>query len=428
MIDRKQLINSLPSPTNKDVIIYNVELKELIDENVIENYYQLLPSFLSKKEDYLLLKKQRDEMANSLNKIYLFNNSWSEEDYLIKLGDAKKTYSILFNDTKKMENELSVLKKKIEVINEKIEMQNAKENKQIEQRKNEVKTDIEKNKLKLAELKDKRSFYNNMLERVNRDIENNQDEFEILQEMQKQLETGECTCKYCGRKTGKIKEGTAIFKRFEKNLMGNKKELETLLKEQNKIELEIASYTSEILKVKAVLNNDIQFKKEENHFYLKKSIQILKLEALRDELINNAYEIEKKLKNNPDARKERFIELKKEIEKYEVSLENLKKIKENKIKFQELFDEIEEKKQELIPINKKINQYIEFIKIYFKIYEQKLDDFFGSKYKFKLFEFEDVKLKEILKIEYNGIDYENLPYTRRNEVDRELAMKISIYD
>ena len=83
MIDRKQLINSVPTPTNKDVIIYNVELKELIDENVIENYYQLLPSFLSKKEDYLLLKKQRDEMANSLNKIYLFNNSWSEEDYLI---------------------------------------------------------------------------------------------------------------------------------------------------------------------------------------------------------------------------------------------------------------------------------------------------------------------------------------------------------
>ena len=47
MIDRKQLINSVPTPTNKDVIIYNVELKELIDENVIENYYQLLPSFLS---------------------------------------------------------------------------------------------------------------------------------------------------------------------------------------------------------------------------------------------------------------------------------------------------------------------------------------------------------------------------------------------
>ena len=145
-------------------------------------------------------------------------------------------------------------------------------------------------------------------------------------------------------------------------------------------------------------------------------------------MINNAYEIEKKLKDNPDAKKERFIKLKKEMEKYEISLENLKKIKENKIKFQELFDEIEEKKQELIPINKKINQYIEFIKIYFKIYEQKLDDFFGSKYKFKLFEFEDVKLKEILKIKYNGIDYENLPYTRRNEVDRELAMKISIYD
>ena len=146
MIDRKQLINSVPTPTNKDVIIYNVELKELIDENVIENYYQLLPSYLSKKEDYLLSKKQRDEMANSLNKIYLFNNSWSEEDYLMKLGDAKKTYSILFNDTKKMENELSVLKKKNEVINEKIEIQNAKENKQKEKRKKKEKTNIEKNK------------------------------------------------------------------------------------------------------------------------------------------------------------------------------------------------------------------------------------------------------------------------------------------
>ena len=48
MIDRKQLINSVPTPTNKDVIIYNVELKELIDENVIEKKKKGRLSFIKK--------------------------------------------------------------------------------------------------------------------------------------------------------------------------------------------------------------------------------------------------------------------------------------------------------------------------------------------------------------------------------------------
>ena len=49
-MNRKQLINSIPKPENKDVIVYDMSLSDLIDKDVFKEYNELLPIFLMKQE------------------------------------------------------------------------------------------------------------------------------------------------------------------------------------------------------------------------------------------------------------------------------------------------------------------------------------------------------------------------------------------
>ena len=85
-------------------------------------------------------------------------------------------------------------------------------------------------------------------------------------------------------------EDSKLYSRLTKNFEKNKLQLEKLLANKNSMETEIAYLENEIKKIKIELNNDIEFKKQNHNLYTKKSIEILKLEALRDEMINNVVE------------------------------------------------------------------------------------------------------------------------------------------
>ena len=427
MLSREQLIKFIPKPKNEDVIIYNTELKDLIDVNVFEEYEKVIYDFLNKKREYLLIKEKIKEVEDFINNMYLYNPSWTKEDYLIKLKNDKKTYSILFNEIKKKENNIAILQKKLKVMNEKIQMQEQKENKEINNRKENINNNIEKDKNLLLTLKEKVSFYNLQLEILENSISNNQKEFNDLVETEQDLKIGKCKCKLCGSLIKVYSENSLIFKRLKKNLTENKKQLEKLLNKKESVDREIAFYESEISKVKTRLNNNIQFKKENNNFYTKKSLDILKLEALRDEIINNMSNLEKELKNKPQTKSDSYIDLKNRIEKYELSLENLKKS-------DELRNNIDGdiKKYKALKINLKdsydlLKKYKEFISIYYKIYEKKANEYLGDGFKFKLYEFDDVILKEYFEIKYNNIEYSQLDKVSKEKVDQIFAEKISIF-
>ena len=201
-----------------------------------------------------------------------------------------------------------------------------------------------------------------------------------------------------------------------------------MITKKKKIELEISYYEKERSKVKNELSNNIEFRKG-NNLYTKKSLEILKLEALRDELLNNMSEYKKRLTSHSALKSDRYKELKDNIDKCELSLENLKKIHQIKNEMQDLVDTYKESKENLIQTFNTIKKYVEYLSIYFKIYEQKLNEFFGKDYKFKLASFDDnMEIKEILKIQYKGIDYLDLSEKEKNEVDEALALKISLFD
>ena len=109
-MNRKQLINFIPKPENKDVIIYDLSLSDLIDKDVFKEYSEILPVFLRKEEEYLMLESKVKEYQNSIDNVYLVKKDWTKEDYLQALHNNKKTYSTLYNDIKKIIFSLGLVK------------------------------------------------------------------------------------------------------------------------------------------------------------------------------------------------------------------------------------------------------------------------------------------------------------------------------
>lgn len=431
MINRKDLINFVPKPKNSDVIIYDITLTDLIDVDVFYEYNKLLPNYLDVKNRYKTLKEKLDQSIKEIDNMYLYNSSWGEKDYLLKLSDAKKVYSKLFGDVKKIENNITSLEKQITVANQKIELQKAKEKNLIENSKKNVDERIEKNNQLLEQYRIKRNYFLDLLKRINKNIKENEEEFSILVDMQSHLQDKTFVCKYCGSKiniTTENIENSHIYKRLANNIMDNKTELTNLLARQNEIKANKDQYDKEMKRIQAELTNDISLKSQDNVFYTKKSQEILKLEGFRDEMINNIDELKKQLKTKSETNTDKYLSLKKEIERYEISLDNLSKIKQLKFKNSDLITNIDKLKKELLPMHEKIEKYISFISIYFKIYEQKLTEFLGEDYKFNLFSFEDDSLKEILKITYKGLNYSDLSITEMENIDKYIYSKIQTFD
>lgn len=428
MHNRDIFINSIPKPKNEDVILYDTSLKDLIGIDVYEEYYKLYPLFESKKNQYLFLKKKIEEYNKFVDNVYLLNHSWTEMDYLENLKNLKKTYSTVFNDIKKIETKIEVSQKKIKNIDDKIQIQTSKENKEIEKKKTTLYEDIEKDREKLNYLKLNLNNYKQSLSNVNNQINDNEEDFKLLSAMQEQITLGEYKCKYCGSTVKVHSENSPIFQRLYKNLDKNKTQLEKLLEQKDKLTILINNTKEEINVVKNNFNNNMQFAKENYNFYKKKSPEILKLEGLKMSLIKDVVAAKKQLTNNPRFNSKEFENLKDKINKNQLSLDNLRKIKDTR---SQLTDDMKEYKQLESDLKKILNilkKYISFLTIYFKIYEQKANEFCGNNIKFKFFKFEEYKLMEILEITYDGVPYTELPNKKKDELDKFLDEKFFIYN
>lgn len=427
-MNRDILINFIPKPTNKDVIIYDTSLKNLIDVNVMEEYKNLLPIYNLSLQKYLRYKDNIENYEKALNDIYLYKTSWSEEDYLYNLQNLKKTYSNLYNPIKKIENNIDMLQKKIKIVDEKIQIQIAKEEKEINDQKNNIDKKINENVDKLIAIKETYSTLKIESEQLKEKIKENEEDFSILQEILEGIQNGECKCKYCGSKLSNVSENSNFYKRTYKNLEKNKKELEELLERQKKNNEQLNIYETKIKEIKQELKNDSNFKSQDFNFYRKKSVEVLKLEGKKDAMLNEIDKLQKEFDSNSQTKSEKFLELKERIKKYELSLDNLRKIKSMKEKIKQESTEYNNIKNDLTVMKFKMDQYKSFLTIFFKIYEQKAAEFCGKDFRFEIFEFDDYTLIEKFKIYYKSIEYANLNPSTKRKVESILEEKFLFYD
>lgn len=428
-MNREDLINFIPKPSNRDVIVYDTTLMDLIDVDVFEEYKTLLPVFNLCIQQYLGYKHNIENYEKKLDGIYLFKSNWSEEDYLFNLQNEKKTYANLYGPIKKLESNINMLQKKIKIFDDKIQLQIARENKAIEEKKKNIEKRINENVEKLISLKEKMTILKLEKTKIEELLNDNQEEFNYLQNLVLQMEEGTCQCKYCGSKMKNISPNSHFYKRTFKNIENNKIELEKLLEKKEQNDKQINECTTTMKETKKELNNDINFKEEQFAFYRKKSVEVLKLEGQKDEMSNNIYQLQKELEGNSETKTKQFMEIKNKIEKYELSLENLQKIKEMKKSLQENQDAFLKLKEDIIEMKNKMEKYKKFLNIFFKIYEQKASDFCGKDFQFKIFDFENnYTLIEKFEIYYKTINYKNLSKTSKIQVDKILQEKFLFCD
>lgn len=427
MLKRKDFLNFIPQPTNADVILYDYDLKDLLDVDVLAEYKSEYKNYQKKRERFLILKESFERYKDYINSIYLFRKDWNEEDYLKALQNDKRTYSTLYSEIKKKETAISVLQQKSKSMQDRINIQIAKEEKDLELKKENIDQDIEVNKQKLEYYKNKLSDLKIDESSLQKRIKINEEEFKELQNMDSKLCKGAYKCDLCGHLIRSAGPESRIYTRLVKMLEINKQDLENLAQKKEKIDLDIANCENEIKKAKTNLQNSISFKRESGNFYRKKSIEVLKLEALQDDIINNISILENELKTNPQVREDEFLQLKNRINNCELSLENLKTIKKFKEEKKDEINEYNSLKLELKKIMEKLNKLKNFLKIYFKIYEQKGNEYCLNVIKFKIYNFDDYELKEIFEIYYKDTLYEELPKDLKDEVDKILIDKFQIY-
>lgn len=422
-MDRETIINFIPKPTNNDVIIYDTTLKDLIDVDVFEEYKQLLPIFNLCCQQYKDYKGNIERYEKIINNVYLYKSNWGEEDYLYQLQNEKKTYTNLYGPVKKIESNIEMLQKKVKQIEDKIIIQTQKEEKEIQERKKNVDKRINQNMDKLMSLREVQSTLKIEQEKIIQQLKENEEDFLALQLIVEGIQKGECKCQYCGSKLSNISPNSHFYKKTLKKLDENKIQLEKLQEKKQKNEQELLSYNKTAKEVREEIKNDSNFKSEDFNFYRKKSVEVLKLEGKRDEMLNNISELENELKNHSETKSKQFLELKDKIEKYELSLENLYKMRDIKNKIKNEMEEFNKLKEEILEMKEKMEKYKKFISIFYKIYEQKAAFFCGKEFKFSFFEFEEYTFIEKFKIYYNSIEYENLNNYHKRKVNEILEEK-----
>ena len=423
-MNRDDFIKVIPKPTNEDVILYDISLKDLIDVDVPYEYCKLLPVFKKEKKDFLKMQKDINNYKEIINQTFLYNPSWSKEKYLEELQDNMKTYSTLYGNIKRKEDEIKILQKKIEAINEKIIIQKNAEEKEDEERQQNIDNEIENNKINFKKANDILDTYKSSLKRIEEQIRNVREDLKILNLSERQLNLGIYKCFCCGKEI-ENDESEYITNHIKNNIIKYKENLKTLLEEKEKIKSTIKYYKDELSKIKVELKNNLSFKRNYKRMYIKKSTEILKLEACRNTYFDEIEKVKQSLKDEPYINSKKFLELKNRIEKYNLSLENLRKIKNMKALIGQQMSIYNKKQDEIKEMENLIKKYLSFLNIYYKIYEQKASQFAGPDYKIKLFNIENYEIVKILNIKYKDVDYPMLKKRDKQEVDKNLIKKFS---
>lgn len=423
-MNRENFIKVIPKPTNEDVILYDISLKELIDVDVPNEYLKLFPIFKEAKKDFSKLKEEIDVYKQTINQIFLYNPSWSEETYLQKLQEDMKTYSTLYGNIKRKEDEIKILQKKIEAINEKIAVQKVKEEKEREDKKANINDTIEECKINQRKCKDTIDIYRISFKEIEKQSKNLKSDLKTLKLSKQKILKGEYKCFCCGKEINKNEAGEIINK-IELNIQEKENQLIKISEEKDKLKNTLNYYKDKLSKIKIELKNNINFRSNYKIMYIKKSSEILKLEGMKNELLNKITTLNETFKNEPQINSKKFLELKNRIEKYKISLENLKKIQSMKGNAGKKIKIYEQKKTKIDEMKTTLNKYLSFLNIYYKIYEQKASQYAGPDYKIKLFEIKNCEIIEILNIQYKGVEYFELSKKNKQIVDQNLIEKFS---
>lgn len=419
---RKNIIKLVRKPTNQDIIYYNSKFIDLINVDVEKLYYDELKKYRELEKQYLEVKSKIDDYNERVNNLNLIGKT-SELEYMSKIQELEIKYAKEYKEIKILENKINTYKNKIVDLKNKIEIQKAKE---IEDKKG-FQSQLLKSKNRLSSnignLKIALDINNKKIDITREKLNFERDKYNTFEETKKAIEEDNYVCQYCKSTLDKkslkkviknaIKQQEIILEKIDKL----KNELNILNNQKNELEDNLLNSTSEL--------KNINFAEKQNLFaYDKKSVKVLKLEGTIFQLENEIENLEIQYEEKAKKAGPNFKRMKAKLEAYKESFLNLREIKDQKENLKldlNIYDDVIEQAKE-IKFNLKL--HCQFLMTRNKLWEQNLSNLFDNKLKFKLFEEENLEIKEICIIYYNNIESKYLKPDEEKEVERMIIDKM----
>ena len=419
---RKNIIKLVRKPTNQDIIYYNSKFIDLINVDVEKLYYDELKKYRELEKQYLEVKSKIDDYNERVNNLNLIGKM-SELEYMSKIQELEIKYAKEYKEIKILENKINTYKNKIVDLKNKIEIQKAKE---IEDKKG-FQSQLLKSKNRLSSnignLKIALDINNKKIDITREKLNFERDKYNTFEETKKAIEEDNYVCQYCKSTLDKkslkkviknaIKQQEIILEKIDKL----KNELSILNNQKNELEDNLLNSTSEL--------KNINFAEKQNLFaYDKKSVKVLKLEGTIFQLENEIENLEIQYEEKAKKAGPNFKRMKAKLEAYKESFLNLREIKDQKENLKldlNIYDDVIEQAKE-IKFNLKL--HCQFLMTRNKLWEQNLSNLFDNKLKFKLFEEENLEIKEICIIYYNNIESKYLKPDEEKEVERMIIDKM----
>lgn len=419
---RKNIIKLVRKPTNQDIIYYDSKFIDLINVDVEKLYCDELKKYRELEKQYLEVKSKIDDYNERVNNLNLIGKM-SELEYMSKIQELEIKYAKEYKEIKILENKINTYKNKIVDLKNKIEIQKAKE---IEDKKG-FQSQLLKSKNRLSSnignLKIALDINNKKIDITREKLNFERDKYNTFEETKKAIEEDNYVCQYCKSTLDKkslkkviknaIKQQEIILEKIDKL----KNELNILNNQKNELEDNLLSSTSEL--------KNINFAEKQNLFaYDKKSVKVLKLEGTIFQLENEIENLEIQYEEKAKKAGPNFKRMKVKLEAYKESFLNLREIKDQKENLKldlNIYDDVIEQAKE-IKFNLKL--HCQFLMTRNKLWEQNLSNLFDNKLKFKLFEEENLEIKEICIIYYNNIESKYLKPDEEKEVERMIIDKM----
>ena len=419
---RKNIIKLVRKPTNQDIIYYDSKFIDLINVDVEKLYYDELKKYRELEKQYLEVKSKIDDYNERVNNLNLIGKM-SELEYMSKIQELEIKYAKEYKEIKILENKINTYKNKIVDLKNKIEIQKAKE---IEDKKG-FQSQLLKSKNRLSSnignLKIALDINNKKIDITREKLNFERDKYNTFEETKKAIEEDNYVCQYCKSTLDKkslkkviknaIKQQEIILEKIDKL----KNELNILNNQKNELEDNLLNSTSEL--------KNINFAEKQNLFaYDKKSVKVLKLEGTIFQLENEIENLEIQYEEKAKKAGPNFKRMKAKLEAYKESFLNLREIKDQKENLKldlNIYDDVIEQAKE-IKFNLKL--HCQFLMTRNKLWEQNLSNLFDNKLKFKLFEEENLEIKEICIIYYNNIESKYLKPDEEKEVERMIIDKM----
>ena len=416
---RNKILRVFPLPKNEDILVYNINFRNLANKDVDQLYFNYYSQYKEKSAKYIEITNKLKEYDDFINNAPLVNTKLNEKEYIYTIQQLETEYAKKYS-IKNIEKKIETYNNRISQQNILIEKQIKKEEKELEELTFQKMEELKQVNIRIGELETYVSFFQNYEKDYAMLIKMIAQEKKYYERMREKCETDESFCDKCRKRR------YPDPRTLEKNIA----KIQERMQDHNYTFVNLKQKESDYkLKLKETKKRAAEIKKEievSSFLSTKKSPEVLRLEGIKFSLFNEVEALNEELKNLISKENASFRNLKNKIQLYRESLTNLLEMRRISKEIPSLKENSTTYADEIASLKVKLNLIVTFIETRYKVYSNRLSSIFDDRVKFTFCEVNEFEIKEILQIKYDNIATEYLTFDQLKELNTLINSKLML--